>query len=237
MIDIHCHILHDIDDGPAQLDQAVQMAAVAAADNVKTIVATPHIHSTATSPAQICQKILELNAALQQQNIPLEVVQGAEILFQMSPDSLKGYTINNSSYLLVEFPHSHFPANAAQILFNLRIKGFMPIIAHPERNPTIIKNPQILTDLLSDKIYTQLTSASVCGRFGRSVERCSRYLLENNAAHFIATDAHSPEFRRPQLSKGLQAAEKIIGKERAALLVTTNPAAVLANAPLPAHND
>ena len=232
MIDIHCHILPEIDDGPSNIEESIEMAKIASLDGIKKIVATPHIKDTLHSAKTIKKSIEVLNNRLGDMCIPIEIVQGADVNAILDLSLLEGYTINNTDYILIEFPHSHLPKNAKEILFNMIIKGYRPIMTHPERNLSVIKNPDSLFELLDTGLLVQITADSLRGAFGVDIQECACYLLKRGAVNFIATDAHSSYQRRPILSEGLKVAERIIGKEKAANLVTLNPEAVLMGRPL-----
>jgi protein-tyrosine phosphatase len=227
MIDLHCHILPGIDDGAVDMQTSIDMARIAAEDGIETIVATPHIKDTLHSTVKLGALVSQLNINLKHQNIPVNVLLGADVFALLNHSRLKDYTINNSRYILIEFPHNYLPSNSKEILFSLAIQGLCPIITHPERNLAIMKKPDLLLDMLYGNVLVQITAGSLTGEFGRDEQACARYLLREKAVHFIATDAHSANFRRPVLSEGLKYAVKIIGKERAKKLVWDNPGAVL----------
>jgi protein-tyrosine phosphatase len=174
----------------------------------------------------------QLNTHLEDHNIPVKVLLGGDVSALLSPSHLQDYTINNSSYILIEFPHNYLPSNSKEILFSLAMQGFYPIITHPERNASIMRKPDLLFDMLHGNVLVQITAGSLTGEFGHVEQACASYLLQKGAVHFIATDAHSAHLRRPVLSKGLQHAEKIIGTEKAKKLVWDNPSAVLKDAPV-----
>ncbi len=228
MIDLHCHILPGVDDGPATLEQSLLMAEIAEGDGVTRIVATPHVHGPSPSPAQIISECRTLNEALQAKGCPQEVLPGAEVYAMANPAHLEERTINSSKYLLIEFPLTHLPAEASQIIFNLRVNGFKPIIAHPERIPGIIVRPQLLEELLTEEVYVQLTAGSLAGSFGPGPEKCARYLLKKGLVHFLASDGHGADFRQPILSRGLKVASRLLGSDAARRLVFENPERVLA---------
>lgn len=232
MIDIHCHILPDIDDGPEYLDESIEMAKIAYLDGITTIVATPHINDVLHSPTLIQQRVNELNKKLKEKDIPLEILRGADISSAIAPAYLKDYTIQGTGYLLLEFPHTHLPGNAKEIVFKIIIKGYLPIITHPERNPSIIKKPEIILNLLDSNTFIQITAGSLTGEFGSEVRHCAIHLLKLGVVNFIATDAHSSSWRKPILSEGLKVAEKIMGKDKAYNLVMTNPESVIKGKPL-----
>lgn len=168
-----------------------------------------------------------LNGRLAREEIPVTVLGGGDVSSLFLPPDPTPYTLHNGPYILIEFPHSHLPANAGELLFNLSISGFIPIITHPERNLGVVRKPERLLDLIDSNIKVQLTADSLTGLFGKDVAACARFLLKKKIVHFLATDAHSPDYRRPILTKGLKIAGQILGKEEALKLVTTNPAAVI----------
>jgi protein-tyrosine phosphatase len=232
VIDIHCHILPGIDDGPSDIKESVEMAKIAALDGITKIVATPHIKDTLHPKSAIAKIIKVLNDNLDKTGIPIEIIQGADVNAMLDPSLLDGYTINDTGYILIEFPHSYLPKNSKDILFKMMIKGYNPIITHPERNLSVIKNPKLLFELLDTGLLVQITADSLTGYFGMDVKECAVYILEKGAVSFIASDAHSITERRPVLSEGLKVAEKIVGKGKAASMVTSNPMAVITGNPL-----
>lgn len=232
MIDIHCHILPAIDDGPTDLDAAVAMARLAVADGITTIVATPHLNNQIYDQREIGDRLAVLAEAVQREGLTLQLFAGADVSAMLPPPALRPFTLSRSRYLLVEFPHAYLPGNAREILYDFVAHGFWPIITHPERNGSVVRNPELLLDLLGDTIFVQLTAGSLTGDFGPAAEACAHHLLRRGAVHFLATDAHSSIRRPPLLSAGLAVAAEIIGREEAMRLVTHNPAAVLADRPL-----
>jgi protein-tyrosine phosphatase len=227
MIDLHCHILPGLDDGPATIEESLAMAEIAVADGITKIIATPHIQGPEPTAAEISEVTSTLNRALQEKDIGLEIIPAAEVYAMTAPTLLSDRTINKTKYVLIEFPLTHLPAEAGRVIFDLRVNGYRPIIAHPERIPNVIERPELIEALLDDQVYVQITAASPTGRFGPGPKKCARYLLANGLVDFLGSDGHSSEFRKPRLSDGLAAVGKIIGRTEALKLVTDNPAAVL----------
>ncbi len=227
MIDIHCHILHDIDDGPADLAGSLAMAHLAAADGTRVLVATPHVTLNPPSSALIAGRLAELNSAIAQAGIELRVLAGGDNLYNLGAETLARYSINGGPYVLVEYPHTHLPAQAGASLFDALSHGLTPIITHPERNPSVVQDPQLLIDLVERGALVQLTAESLTGGFGGSARSCARYLLKKGLVHFLASDGHSADWRPPVLSAGVKAAAKLIGPEAARRLVVDNPARVI----------
>jgi protein-tyrosine phosphatase len=227
MIDIHCHILPGIDDGPDVLADALDMAEIAATDGITHIVATPHVRGEILSPGFFEERIRQFSDKLRRIYSPLRILRGADVSSALPTKILARYTINNGPYFLLEFPHSHLPRNADEIVFQIRLADLRPIITHPERNPSIIRNPELLFRLVDAGGLVQVTAGSLTGGFGSDARNCAVYLLKKGRVHFIATDAHSPIHRRPVLSKAVKEAASIIGAKAALDLVTTNPSAVI----------
>lgn len=233
MIDLHCHILPGVDDGAVDLPMSIRMAQIAADDGIRVIVATPHINDDFVPLTNIYEMCGELNSQLKRLGIEVSIVPGGDVSALLSPAQVKEYTINGGHYILTEFPHSQLPRTSKEILFNLSVRGLCPIITHPERNRAVIENPDKFLSLIKGDVLVQITADSLTGAFGRDAQACAIYLLRKGVVNFIATDAHSSEFRRPVLTAGLKVAEKFVGKAQAKKLVFDNPAAVLQDKPLP----
>ena len=227
MIDCHCHILPSMDDGASSIAESIEMAKIAFADGIRKIVATPHVNGNRYSPEDISKRADELNRSLAEHGIQVQVYPAAELSMSIDPSLFSQYTINRTKYALVEFPHDHFPRFAAKLLTFLCNEGLKPIVAHPERNPGVIRNPASFIDLLKPGIYVQITAGSLTGDFGVDARICSELLLDSGKVDIIASDAHSKYDRPPILSKAIEAASKRIGFERASRMVTVNPEAVL----------
>ena len=227
MIDLHCHILWEIDDGPADIDGSLAMVRVAAADGTRQLVATPHVGRTMHPPELIADMVTQLNAAIEREGLELEILTGADNFHNLGAATLARYSINATRYVLLEFPHTHLPVDAGESVFEALHHGLVPIITHPERNPSIVQNPQLIFDLVERGALVQLTAESLTGGFGYAAKACSRYLLKKKVVHFLASDGHSADWRPPTLSAGLKAAEKIVGKEAARKLVFDNPGKIV----------
>ena len=232
MIDIHCHILPGIDDGPEKIEESIEMARIASCDGITKIVATPHIKDTLHPLSSIQKSIELLNNRLSEMDIPVHIFQGADVSALLDISLVENYTINNTNYILIEFPHTYLPGNAKEVLFRMMTRGYQPIITHPERNLSILANPGLLFELLDTGLLVQITADSLTGSFGVDIQECAFYLLKRGVVSFIASDAHSSLQRRPVLSEGVRVAQRIIGKERAFKLVTVNPEMVLKGSPV-----
>ncbi|GGF98631.1 tyrosine-protein phosphatase [Paenibacillus abyssi] len=204
MIDIHSHILHGMDDGPARLEDSVELAVAAVNNGVTAIIATPHHKETFHNDAiKVEQAVKELNFILNARGIPLYVYPGQEIRAHEKLledlESGKLHTLGSSSYLLIEFPSSRIPERFEDTIHELSIAGLTPIIAHPERNAEIAGRPERLAELVLAGALCQVTSHSLTGIFGRKVLRLAYTLIQRNLIHLIASDAHNLTTRPYQL--------------------------------------
>jgi protein-tyrosine phosphatase len=231
MIDIHSHIMPEIDDGARSVDEAIEMAHIAAADGIQQMVSTPHMFNGLShnpEPTEILERVGRLNESFAGM---LTVLPGNEVhvsheIARQAKDN-RVMKINNKNYMLVEFPQLTVPIAAEELFYQLQIEGTFPILVHPERNVQIQSRPSIVASFVERGVLIQVTAMSVTGEFGAAAKACADLLLRHNCVHFLATDTHRPTRRAPVLSKGRDAAAQIIGIERARKLVYDNPLAVV----------
>ncbi|WP_112182132.1 MULTISPECIES: tyrosine-protein phosphatase [Paraliobacillus] len=198
MIDIHCHILPNIDDGAKHLEDSVAMAKAAVAQGIDTIIATPH-HKNGSynnTKSTILPLVELVNARLEEEEVPLTVLPGQEtrIYGEMVEDYDLGKILplnQTSDYLFVELPSNSVPRFTNQLLFDMQVHDLKPIIVHPERNKAIMEHPNLLFEMVRNGALTQVTAASVAGKFGKKIKSFSLDLIEANLTHFIASDAHN----------------------------------------------
>lgn len=218
MIDIHCHILPDIDDGAQTLKESMEMAKLAVQEGITSIIATPH-HKNGNyenTKRVILQKVEELNTILEMGEIPLQILPGQET--RIHEELLEDYendeilTLNSiGKHLFVELPSAYVPRYTEQLLYDIQLNGLTPIIVHPERNAELMRNPDILYGLVKKGALTQLTAASVAGYFGKPIKKFSLQLIEANLTHFIASDAHNVSNRGFKITEALDEVEKRYG--------------------------
>lgn len=208
MIDFHNHVLIDVDDGPQNTERAVKLLKQACAEGVTEIIVTPHhLHPKYSNTIQCVEaKLLELqnNEEVKQLNINFyagqEIRLTDQIITEIEEGTIKG--INGSRYLLIEFPSNEVPYYTHQLFYELQNKGYIPIIAHPERNKEISQNLDVLFELINMGALSQLTSGSVVGAFGKNIKKVALQMIDNNLVHFVGSDAHDVE-HRPFLMDGL----------------------------------
>ena len=196
MIDIHNHILIDVDDGPKTKEDAIALLKQANDEGVTEIIATPHHLSPTFDNAyeNVQQKLNQLSELQETKDLGIKLYPGQEIRIsdQVLPQLRKGEAIglNHSRYLLIEFPSRGVPHYANRLFFELQSEGYIPIIAHPERNKEISQNLDVLYNLINQGALAQLTSSSLQGIQGKKIQKISIQMIENNLVHFIASDAH-----------------------------------------------
>lgn len=227
VIDIHCHILPGLDDGPQRLETSLAMASVALRDNIRVIIATPHTDGVSVNRDTVTAKVIELNSELEQLAMGIEIVAGYEIPYHLVAELAPTHTLAGSRYVLIEYPHTYIPGDARTTIQRLVQQGLQPIIAHPERNGGVLEQPDRLAESIQAGALTQLTAASLTGELGPDLQRCAMYLLSNGLVHFIGTDSHSPSFRTPVLKKAHTMAAKLVGREQADQLTMVNPGRIL----------
>lgn len=238
MIDIHCHILPSIDDGPETIEESLEMCRIAASDGIKTIVVTPHYRLGKHEPssADIYKQIELLTTSLNENKTCIKLLPGADV--RITPElsdhlrNIEHLTINKTGrYFLAEFHSTAVPPDWENFLLSFVGAGIIPVITHPERNSWFLNNPDALYNVVSKGVLVQITAMSLTGGFGDDAQEFCAFLLEHNLAHVIATDAHSIDQRPPRLKEAVELATEIIGRERAESLVSSTPSAIIEGKP------
>ena len=237
-VDIHCHLVPGLDDGAATLEDALAMAEMAAADGVRTIVATPHQlgNFARNSAAAIRAAVAQFQQILDQRRVPLRVLPGADV--RIEPDLpqkiLRDEVLtlaDRRRHVLLELPHDvYVPLD--RLLADLSAAGLVGILSHPERNRGILKQPGVLRPLVERGCLLQVTAASLTGTFGSSVQKFSESLLSQELVHFISTDAHGTKSRPPLFRAAFARVSELAGAETAADRCCHHPAAVAAGRPV-----
>lgn len=239
MIDIHNHLLPGLDDGSPDLKTSVTMARMAADDGITHIIATPHSsHRYTFTPELIADRLHDLRDALAKENVPLTVASGCD--FHLSYDNIQDalqhprrYTLNETEYLLVELPDLGLSKSVGETLYELRLAGMTPILTHPERNPTLQRDPSRLAEWLRSGLLTQITTSSITGKMGKDAERLAHKLLADRWVHFLSTDAHNLTTRPPQMHPACEVVTSRYGTAYAQRLCLQNPLAVFEGKSLP----
>jgi protein-tyrosine phosphatase len=229
-IDLHCHILPRLDDGPPTIEESDEQASAHVAAGVTAVVATPHVRADLpqNTSKMIHAATVALRLHLERCDVPLEVHTGAEVdlahACELDDAELSALTIAGRRWLLVEAPLSPRPTDAEVLFGLLRSRGHQLVIAHPERCPQFQRRPESLRSLVDGGALTQITASALDGAFGNTARRYARWMLEERLAHVIASDAHDSRVRPPGLRRSLIAAgaehlEAWLGDEAPAAIV------------------
>lgn len=232
LIDIHCHLLPDFDDGAASWGETLLMAQIAEADGIAQILVTPrqlgsYSHNQADS---IRQATCQLRAQLHERGLRLDIQPGAEVWLQADlPQRLADDQVltlaDRRKHLLVELPHVDDAVTDA-VLDGILSQGITPILAHPERHPWIMQDPEQLERRVERGCLVQATAGSLMGLFGAESQQFVEWLLREDLVHFVASAAHGSRARRPLLQRAMVRTTELIGGDRAQRLFCRHPALV-----------
>ncbi|HHU17209.1 MAG TPA: hypothetical protein GXZ70_03145 [Clostridiales bacterium] len=212
------------------------MLKIAVQEGIQVIAATHHFFDDETTIEDYLglweSRYKQIQSVLEEFKKDIKIVKGAEVMispFLTQLDGLHRLCINEGRYLLIELPMMDIPQYTEEVIYNLRLKGLVPIIAHPERNRRIMEDPNLLYPFIELGAWSQVTSGSITGLFGDKVKRCAKILLNHNMAHLIGTDAHSSGRRAPRMKEAVHTLKKWTGREKADKIVNELPQAVLNN--------
>ena len=239
MIDIHCHILPDYDDGADSLEEALEMARMAALSGVTDIIATPHFNGEPEETEQlplIRHHFQLLSSAMEQAALPLKLHLGAEILCLpetvVLADSHQLPTLGQTDYVLTEFYFDESYAYMDEMLSQILQCGYKPVVAHPERYDVIQREPPLLQRWARQGCVIQLNKGSVLGSFGSRPEQAANEILAMGLAHVFASDAHSCHSRTPHMGELRRWVEDCCDEDYAAILLEHNPRRLLQGRPM-----
>jgi protein-tyrosine phosphatase len=236
MIDIHSHILPGLDDGSKSWDMTVEMCRLAMEDGITHIVATPHADDAYAYNRDRIQKLVaELETKVPGQ-LAFSVGCDFHLSFENIEDAIahpRRYTIGFGQYLLVELSDYGIPPQVGDVLVRLRDAGMIPILTHPERNSILQRRPERILDWVDAGCLVQVTGSAVTGSWGETPQRIAMWLIEQDAVHVLASDAHDDRHRRPILSEARQHVSQLFGAQVARSLVQDNPQAIINGKSLP----
>jgi protein-tyrosine phosphatase len=240
VIDLHCHVLPALDDGPQSVAEALAMARIALNTGTDTLVATPHIDTHwRVSPSEIRPRAEALSRSLRDGGIELDLATGGEIALSryvdLDEDELDLLRLGSGPYLLLECPLSPTAGDFDVLLARLCARGESIVLAHPERSPLFQKEPERLAALLDAGVLCSLTAGSIRGEFGGRARLLAIELLRNGFVHNVASDCHDAQRRTPGLDDALAYAEAEVPgiSSQRDWLTSLVPAAILAGEPLP----
>jgi protein-tyrosine phosphatase len=234
MIDIHAHILPGLDDGAKTVEDSMRMIRQAVDAGVEVICATPHILDNVTPSLQekINRSFQLLRSRVEKNELKIKLVFGSEIYIRQDLHSLSRFdffSLNQSGkYVLMELPLGHFPPNVDRLAHKLLLEGITPVIAHPERSIAEESQLKAVERLTCLGALMQINAGSLLGHFGRQPEKAARYLLREDIAHVMASDAHDPGPRSVAvLRQAFDEACRLVGETKTKELVVYNPSKIL----------
>jgi protein-tyrosine phosphatase len=232
-VDIHCHCLPGLDDGPATLEEAVALCRALVADGITTVIATPHQlgrYDRQNRGDIVRSAVQSLRAALTEAAVPLNVLAGADVRLdeRIVPLLASGevLTLDGGPYLLLELPHETY-IEPAPLIRLLASRGVRSIVTHPERHEAVRRRPELVGPWLRAGALLQLTAGSLVGSFGAKAEAAAWQWLAAGSASFVATDAHDVQRRPPCMTQAIEAIERRLGVEVARRVCVDYPARVL----------
>lgn len=243
MIDLHSHILPGVDDGAADVEEALQICRAAARDGTTELVATPHLRHSMfwnDDPAGLEAAFLTLREMVDHENLGLELHLGGEIAISdasveelLSPGSGGLFTLAGGKWVLLEFDFSGYGPDPVETVWEVAVRGFRPIVAHPERLRWMASDFGLLAALARHGATFQLTAMSLTGEFGKIARDAAHALTERGFVHFVSSDAHDARLRRPGLQAARDLVAKTWGEAAGRAFFLDNPRAVLLDQPLP----
>ena len=224
MIDLHCHILPGLDDGPSEMVESLQMADIAARDGISVIMATPHAYPDVFFPkAEEVERAADrLREGLKAQGLKVAIGVGRDA--HLVPELLENLNagrvqaLNGSRYVLTEPPEFFTGVDLQDQLFRLRQGGYIPVITHPERYAMFVEDPSLVQALVEQGNIFQVTAGSLMGRFGHEAQDFSRWMAMHRLLHVIASDAHGPRHRAPVLREAYRVLEEWVGAGDASVI-------------------
>lgn len=236
MVDVHCHILPGLDDGPDSIEESLAMAEAAITDGITHVVATPHCNSEYPFDYAYVQRLRErLQGEVGDR---LRLATGCD--FHLNPENLNAlradasqFCINQHDYLLVEFNEISIPPSMDDTLHNLQLQGLRPVITHPERNAILRRQPERLTQWVRLGCVVQVTAGSITGTFGPRAQEDSMCWIAKGIVHIVASDAHNTKRRPLRLQPAYKAVSEQFGATKAQALFVDNPLAAFEGRDLP----
>jgi protein-tyrosine phosphatase len=236
VVDIHSHIIPNVDDGPKSWDVAEEMCRMAIADGVEHMVATPHSNDRYRYDREYLTETLQQLQERIGSQLTLSLGCDFHLSYENVQDALENpgrYVIGETKYLLVELSNFSVPPSVSDSLMRLADRGLRPILTHPERNPILQENLKRVLEWAAAGVVVQVTASAFTGSWGEEVRRAAAWLLQNNSVHVLASDAHNSDRRPPGLSSAREAVAEIAGKKTAQALVDENPRAIVNSRSLP----
>ncbi len=234
-IDTHCHIIPGVDDGAPDEKTSLAMAQIAASDGIGTVVATPHVVEGIYDGGDREERLRKLANGIKREGIGLSLVAGVEVPMSMALGNsglLSRLRLGSSRYLLLETTATTFE-QLSQAVYQTRLAGLFPVLAHPERAEFVAKDPGRLARLIEGgDVFCQATVASLEGLFGKGPRKAALDMARSGLVHLVASDAHSAGRRAPRLSASFDLLASRVGEPAARIIMLENPQRLIDDSPL-----
>lgn len=236
MIDLHNHLLPGIDDGAKQVEETVEFLRILAKDGVTAVTATPHmkpgVYDNSRADILNAVDLVRRAAADDPEASRVRLLPGAEVYYtaDVTDRARRGELMSvadGGKYVLLELPYQQVPMRVEETIFQLRIAGLTPIMAHPERVAYYLEDFERVEASVRLGALTQVTGASITGLFGSKARDFAHRMIDRNLAHIVATDSHDVRYRPPILSAARDVVARLVGPEAARGMVEDLPRAVL----------
>jgi len=230
MVDIHCHVLPGVYDGAASTEQALEMLRRGQAEGIDAAVLTPHVRPEhgLGQEAVHQERFAELRQAVRQAGLPIQIHLGAEIGFRFDMVEVarwpSGTLAGGGRFALVDLPPGPLSPGLEQGFFELRLAGFRPILAHPERHRQLARSPEQIARLRQQELLIQIDAGSLSRRFGRRVQQTAEMLVQRGWVDFVASDGHDLDRRPFSLAGAWERVAALGGAGEARRLLEENPA-------------
>lgn len=235
MIDFHSHILPNIDDGSKSVEETFELLQEAKKAGFEAIISTSHYMEGYYEAKVSTRKVWieALSEGLAKKNIDLKLYLGSEIyITEDIIDLIKrnnASSINNSRYILFEFPLNTKPMNIYDVIYGMQEANYMPVLAHPERYLFVQKEPQLVYELIQKGVLIQSNYGSIIGKYGEKAKIIITKLLQNNMVHFLGSDVHRKDSIYLKIPEILDELKNIIDEEKIEEITSINPKLVLEN--------
>jgi protein-tyrosine phosphatase len=216
-LDLHAHVLAAVDDGPDTIADALDLLRALQAEGVSTVAATPHVHPAYQTTVQVRdERLAQVQEAAAAAGLSIAVVPGGELDLEYAAsyddDQIRAWALGGGPAVLVEFPWGpSWPLALAPTCRDLRLRGFLPIVAHPERARPVQQRPERLDEVVASGAVCQITTGSLAGRFGETAQRTAFGLLRARRGHLMASDAHGVSSRGPSFARARTALAAELG--------------------------
>jgi tyrosine-protein phosphatase YwqE len=195
--ELHSHLIPSIDDGVQKMEESLEVLKVMASMGYKKVITTPHIMGDfyKNGPENILPKLEEIRTALKENNINIEIQAAAEYMVDdMLEEKIaaKNLLTFGKNYVLVELPFNEEPRNLKTVLFNMRVEGYRPVLAHPERYQFMAQQKEKYEELFQSGILFQINIFSLIGYYSPQIQKTAEWLIEQKMVSMIGSDTHGP---------------------------------------------